>query len=347
MIRIDKAKIYAYSDVINDIDLSVFKEIKETENGKVKTKWINSKINIPGLKYIEYRERNEQIIIETTSKILLDNYYDMITIDTVEQLFDKINNTGIVKIDKTKIDQFNTYSLDITQNIDAHLIGEDLTPGKVINSCATITNDKFETNRYKGKKDDKYRTGIEYRTRLKENNERLIIYDKETEVNRSKKGDKVSKLFWDNVSRPLILRNKFENIVRPEMNIRSKDRMREYLKTDNFIQILQSKEQPLYKIFSKIKRYDYSQLELFNYPDHYKWYMIEKIEGRKSIIKKCDYNIELIRGYMRQYLEAKNISRYIREYSLLITEMLMENNNEVFISKEIIEKFEQQLKMAI
>jgi hypothetical protein len=347
MIRVDTTKIYAFGDAIIDIEYKSFKEHTEKEDGKTEIYYEKKNTGIPGLKSIVYKKRQEKFILELSSKILLDDYYNMITIDTVERVFDTINSSGIIKVNNSKIDQFFVYSLDVTQNIDASVIMNDCTPGKLINACSTLTNDKYTPDRYKGKGEDKYRTGIVWKTHLKENNERLIIYDKETEINRSNKGDKVSRLFWNNVSRPDVLRNKFKNIVRPEMNIRSKDRMREYLKTDNFIQILQSTETPLYNQFSKVKRYDYNQMKIFDDFIGWKLYQIEKRFGRETIIKIFNCDIELIYGFLRQILPTGNISRYKREYSELLTEMQMTKDVGVSLTKQIIENFQEQLKMAI
>ena len=336
---IDSIKIYSSFDILKDIDLDTFINSQKKLKGKlIGEKYTKTDFNTPGLKYIEYdpfAKEPEQIIIQLSAKILKDKYFELININTIDQVLDSINNTNALKIDKSKADQLFIHSADFTKNVNC-----SYTPGQIIGACKTITNDRYMVETYKGSKDNKNKTGIVFRGKQKTFNERLIIYDKETELKKDTK-------FLKEVSKPIELIKQFSNVTRTEINVTSHRKLKELCKTDNnLLLILQSNEVPVYKIFNKINHFDYRQLEIFNYPDHYKLYMIEKIEGRKGIIQKLNYDPELVRDFLKKVLGSKNVSRYMKEYSQLITEMKMNENGNVELTNDIIKEFEILLKIA-
>lgn len=336
---IDSIKIYSSLDTLKDISLDTFINSQKKLNGKlISEKWIKTDFNKPGLKYIEYdplAKEPEQIIIQLSAKILKDNYFQLININTIEQVLDAINSTNALVIDNSKADQLFVHSADFTKNVTCSYL-----PGQVIDACKTITNDRYMVETYKGSKDNKNKTGIVFRGKQKTFNERLIIYDKETELKKDTK-------FLKEVHKPLELLRQFSNVTRTEINVTSHRKIKELCKTDNnLMNILQSKQVPVYTLFNKIKHFDYKQLEIFNYPDYYKLYMIEKIEGRKNIIQKLNYDPELVRDFLKKVLGSKNVSRYVKEYSQLITEMKMNENGSVELTNDIINEFEILLKTA-
>lgn len=336
MIRADSMKIYAPADVITDICRDNFNHSTQTAGNteKLQTDKLIAFGNMSGLKRIEIDQKSNQLQIELSAKILMDNYFELINKNTIEQVFDNINASGIIQIDKSRLNEFNTHSIDFTQNLKGQH-----KPHEYMDTCRMIINGKYICETYKGVNDNKNKTGITFRGKQKSFRERMIVYDKFTEITKDKK-------FVQSLNKQLPVINQFAGITRVENNVSQHRKIRELTETsNNLISILNSTAKPNYKLFQKIKGKEFIQTELFGLPETMKLYEIEKRYGREKIITDLGSDPDLIKDFLKSRLNAKNISRYVREYFALLNEMQRVDRDSEF-DNEIMTEFEYLLKTA-
>lgn len=144
--------------------------------------------------------------------------------------------------------------------------------------------------------------------------DRIIFYDKRNEIMRD---DKIQKY---------INPDRFSNILRVESNLKSFLQLRKYLKIGkkNLLnRVLNSNEKVNFNIFNNVtKTFDNIS---FNYSENMKLKEIEKIKGRKVIIKENKYKPDLIRNYIKEkFSKNSNIGQYYRGYQNLLFYMLKE-----------------------
>lgn len=335
MIRLDTIHLYADADILRNMNADHFiREIQQnTKNDNYsKCNMVSKSIGIPGLNQIVHDELNNQLRIKLSAKILGPDYFNLININTIDQVADTINRSGIIEIDKSKIDQLYLNSLDVTNNLNC-----GYTPDQVIQALNTISNHRYIIDPYQDKNNC---TGIVFRGRVKTYKERQIIYDKHTEI---KNDQKLLKTIPDQNQ----FLQRFENISRVECNITSHKRIRQIFRTDNnLVNVLNSESTPNYQLFEKIKKNNGFQSELFELSESQKLYEIEKLYGRIYIAEQLNYDIKLIRIFLRKHLTAKNISRYVREYTEVINHIKVKNGFNPEVIQAIICSFENQLKIS-
>lgn len=337
MIRTDSMKIFAPADVITDYDLNCFNHTTKTA-GQTKTKQTDKHEafgNVSGLKRIEIDNRTNTVQLELSAKILLDNYFDLININTIEQVFDTINKTGIIEIDKSRLNDFSVHSLDFTQNLK----GQEQ-PHVYMDTCRMIINGKYITETYKGTGDNRHKNGIVFRGKQKSFKERMIVYTKADEIKKDKK-------FIQSLNNSLKVISQFNGITRVENNVCQHRKIRELTGVNNrLIDILTATATPNYKLFQKIKGKDFIQTELFRLPDSMKLYEIEKEYGRRHIIQELNFDIDLIKDFIKSRLgEKSKPNRYYRDY-FAVMDTMQRADRDTEIDNTVMAEFELLLKTA-
>lgn len=334
MIRIDSIKIRGPEVVVNDIDINRFQHVEttDTEDRLIKDNYTIDKksIAVSGLNSILFNAKNNTIQIALSSKILGNDYYDLINQNNIEKVFDTINNTGIVNINKSELNKFVIDTVDFTTNVKGNY-----TPNEFINTMQLMSiNSKYNIDVFKGcSGEDKHKTGIVFRGQQKSFNERCIMYAKEVEIIKDQE-------FMKSIKNPLIFLNEFKNVLRVESNMREHRKIREYTNTGNtLISVLESSAiNPNYKLFQKIKSQSGWQTNLFDYSEDTPLKVIEKLRGRQGIIEDLNYDFILIKEFLKKHFSEKsNISRYIAEYKKVANQLLKEKKPDINQDKIIIE----------
>lgn len=315
MIRLDSTKIGLPIDVMRSYDKSLFfEDIKKRDGVELSRKWKVDNVKA-GLKSIEVNEGKNEVIIEASAKILLDDYYDGITINNIERVFDEVNNTGLIELDVNKsIDDGKIYRTDATDNLE---IKENA--GKYIDAIGIVSgvNGKYKTTSYKQVSKNE---GIVMNADFKTFKERLIFYKKGAELLKS-----YNKAFFSELDKKgsagKVL-EQFKNTLRCESNNTTFEKIRQRFGVTemNLIDILESSKRVNYDLFQKITS-PIVQLDLFSdIYDGLPFYKIEKIEGRKAIIEKLNYDINLIKIFIERHVKG-DIYSYLRQYKELIYSM--------------------------
>lgn len=265
-----------------------------------------------GIKYLFIGE--SEIKIEGSAKALGQNYLEGININTIEQYLHEINKSGLIEIDKnTFIENAVVYRADITDNLKVKNIEKTLMDLKILSA-----NNYYDTK--------PYHSGMVITSRHKKDKERLIAYDKFSDVSKDTIANRELAKVFDI--------NKARNVFRIESNNKTFRRLRTNLnlsnnKTPTLLDVLQSESKPNYNIFtkmfeikpeSKIKTYGAIQmlLEL-----GYKQHQIEKELGMRAIVESYNYNFETIKTMLNMTTKGRN-PRKEQQYRKLIEIMRLE-----------------------
>lgn len=311
MIRLDSIKIEVPESAIKHVG----KGLPHTMNmlGEVITSEIYSvpKNQLPfGVRSIQVRERDgsRTAIVETSAKILKDQYYDMITENTVDRYLHELNKNGLVLFTPELIDSSRVLTMDVTQNLQ---IGNMIPSYVSAMSCIPIT-DKYNVTAYKGTGN----MGVVWAGKQKSFKERQIFYDKLKDIARD------NKLRKHVHSKDL---QRFKGVLRVEGNFTSFKKIREYTGTDNVLMdVLKSDKNVNVLLFDKITRnVSTVNLSLLSEWDGMPLYQIEKREGQKGIIRTFDYDMVKIRAFIRDRVSG-NISAYLKSYRNLCNAMKRE-----------------------
>lgn len=341
MIRIDSIKIEAPDDVLMNIDKSRFDiDMKTDPDGHLVKDILTidgKNINTIGLNSIQYNNRKNLMSLSLSSKILKDDYFDLININTVDQVFDTINKTGIVEINKSQLDKFKIHTVDFTTNIKGSHKPDDYIQALQLMSL----NSRYKVDTFKGAGSNKHKTGIVFTGRQTSFKERCIMYDKHTEIVKDKN-------FISGLKSPLQVINQFSNVLRIENNVCQHSKVREYTLTDNtLISVLNSQAVlPNYKLFQKIKNLSGVQTDLFSFDPDMKLLQLEKIYGQQTIIKELCFDFGLIKEFISKHVKG-NISGYVRQYRQIANDLLNSQNQVTGQNEnDIIFELENLLKVA-
>ena len=236
-------------------------------------------------------ESENGCVIECSSKILKQDYFNMITQDSLEQFIEQINYSQLIRFDKNKfIDSASVLSCDITKNIQLE------NNASVLNYLSSVAilpiGDKHNVYNYKsiGNK------GVTWNGKQTSFKERMTFYSKELDVKRDKQ---LQKYLTSNQLK------QFNNVLRTETNFTQFATIRKYTNSNSLLlqDILSSTENPNLLVFDKItKRINFDvDLKLFTEWQGMTLHQIEKLEGRKNIVKQLGGDMTKI----KQFLESK------------------------------------------
>jgi len=285
------------------------------KTGEIRTIKVWNGKGVLGLKYISIGETD--IEIEFSAKILKEKYLEGINKNTLERLVTEINNSGLIKIDANKfIDSAIVYKIDITDNIKPTDINKSILDLKIFSA-----NEKYTFT--------PHHTGLVITSKHKNDQERLILYDKFSDVSRPIKANIELGKHW-NI-------NEAKGIFRVESNNRTFKRIRRnlalqknetyYVKetarktstqkvlsnaTPYLKDVLESKANPNYDIFRKMfhieetpKNKIYGEIQQMKKLG-YKQHQIERELGMRQVIKCCNNDFETIKSFLRSTTKGTN-----------------------------------------
>ena len=319
MLNIDSCKLKINDNSIKDMNKSCFLTDKKTdyEGTILKDNQELIKDYLPfGVKAINLNNITKEVILEFSAKILKEKYFENINKNNIECVFENLNNTGIsfnanTIIDNAEILRFdNTYNLTVKEPVSSYL---DYMRGYRLNSRYSVS--EFDTSVIFTK--DVKTPALK---------ERVIFYDKQKDVMRDKELHK-----FVNV-------NQFENVLRAETNIRSFSAIRKLLdikKEKNNIRetillkdILNSNQKPISIIFDSITNAEPSLFDEYRNKD----YMISdivQIEGLKSIVASCNYDMKIIKTFVRQHTKKRTSVSYWNGKFKRILRMITAEKNQI------------------
>ncbi|MBE6214075.1 MAG: hypothetical protein E7131_05285 [Rikenellaceae bacterium] len=211
MIKFDKIKIVSSIANVKSLNEDVF-ENKVKDGCIVEQRYT---MMSPYYLYIEADYREQELILEFTGKILKDDYKDLIHINNIHTCLSNINDLGLCSLDIDGILQ------------DGVIVKADVCMDVDYPDCKTLTeNLRASVGNFK-----KYLVRnigdnfvIEKNVQTKSYKRRLTIYDKGKEL--QKAGNRSFILSLDN---PQLLLDYFNDKIRFELNLNSKEQIRRSL----------------------------------------------------------------------------------------------------------------------
>lgn len=321
MIRIDSVKlklpidaILGYSDTLEHNQKLVGDVVMQTIRNTTKK---HKQLGIKKFTITEGRanESENGCVIECSSKILKQDYFNMITQDSLEQFIDQINYSQLIQFDKNRfIDSASVLSCDITKNIQLE------NNASVLNYLSSVAilpiGDKHNVGYYKsiGNK------GVTWNGKQTSFKERMTFYSKELDVKRDKQ---LQKYLTSNQLK------QFDNVLRTETNFTQFATIRKYTNSNSLLlqDILSSTENPNLLLFDKItQRINFDvDLRLFTEWEGMTLQQIEKLEGSKNIVKLLGGDMTKIRAFLESKVKGK-ISRYIKYYRDIAYKLQIQNS---------------------
>ena len=345
MISIDSNKILLPFDCLDAFNPDAFDNSTRKRKGQILQDKYTVKSPIPGLKSIEVNPGANKVIIETSAKILKDNYLQGLNLNTLEQYTDTINSTGLVHIKRANIDQAKILAVDTTQNIawNERTSFSDLIHS--IQLCSVnpkYSNDLFNTRNNQGLVFTGNQTSIKCR---------MTIYNKYIELIAKKE----NKLFLESCNNPNKLLDQAKGIIRVEQNNTSFASIRSRLKVadNNIVSVLNSNENPNFKLFESITSlHSLEQLELFERYRNKDMTIgeIVRMEGMRNIIEKCNYDKILLKEFLKSLSDKWDAWYYDRNgkpgFKTVLQRMRFEKHNTESFYFKTFNDFKELLKVA-
>jgi len=224
VVKFDRLKLVSHVDNIIINDDKVFE--RSVKDGRV----ISMKFHqeIPFLLMIKIDYLKDECVLEFSGKVLGADYPCLISSDTIDKCFENINNLGFCKINIEEMMNAQVVACDVTQDIQCdnfsqltsyirgHIISYRLFNCK--ETCGNIT--------------------IEKNVVTKKCKKRMIIYDKQREMANAKNRRFIQEHGLEGV---------FDNVCRFEINLNSKEQIRNALELtgNTLLSVLKSDANPI------------------------------------------------------------------------------------------------------
>lgn len=327
MATLDSIKILAPLGTVGGFNPDLYRHQTESEfNRQTTDKSVLRGSNTVGLKSVTIDRMKDNIVLEMSAKVLLNDYSRGLTVDTVEMAIANINRSGDIKLTPDFIGQADVLRIDVTDNIRPQLTGSNFY--KALASIPVAK--KYHVDLF----DTKTNLGLVFKGNQKSIRDRMIIYDKQTDlINDSK--------FRKSVNTHKVL-NDFKGIARVESNHSQFKQFNKFYGTRNLIAILNSNYPLNHNIFDRItSRANDTELSLFGQFEGMKWNQIEKFIGRKGIIEMFNYDWSAIERFIRAY----NRNNY-RSYKTELMKTYRQMQESRGVNYSIIDDIKNQLKLV-
>ena len=235
MLKIDKIKIVSNIRNISNINEDKFTTI--IKDGCITEQKFTSLS--PYLLYIEADLREQELVIEFSSKILHNNYPHSINTTNIRECLSTINTLGLCDIDiDSIIEDGSVVKVDVCQDIDYH---------DCKGLCKSIRSSISNYRAYTAKLNGTNLT-IDKTANTKSLKRRIIIYDKAKELTKA-----TNRRFIESLTDKQAVLDHFNGKIRFEMNLNSKEQIRQCLKvTDTSINaVLNTEADPIWDFLSE------------------------------------------------------------------------------------------------
>lgn len=286
MVNLDSIKIGFSKRLVSQFNHDYFKNNIETTNeGVVLRDKLICRVDksVIGLKQIEFDKLSQKGSIELSAKYLGRDYPKGININTISQVVDKLNKSGIIQFDKNSfIERSELLRCDVTDNIkptNSNLVFSTLGSFPIPAKYSKVVYNE-PTNK-----------GVTWKGNQKTVRDRIIFYDKMLDIQKDKflKGN------------PYFL-NEFSGVVRVESNLSDFETLRKYFGSRYLIDVLMSESKVNYNHFCKIvKESEKIDLSLFNHFEGMKFSQIRNLIGDIGIIKMNNENWTNVEAFVKRY----------------------------------------------
>lgn len=272
MLKFDKIKLVTNIDNVKITNNDAFDSI--IRDGIVVSQKFHQES--PYLIMIKLDYIANEAVIEFTGKVLKSNYKNLISIDTIRQCFDSINEMGICLIDVEGVMMnAQVVKCDVTKDVEG------------LNIKQVTSYIKSHLSSFQAYQCRKMRNGnliIEKNVTSKKIMKRLTIYDKGKEMTRANNM---------RFSNECGCTDDFEGVCRFEMNLNTKEQIRNALMIEDtgLMSVLSSSANPIYDFMTEVISPSRENISL---PDK-KSYMA------MLVLKDNDYDLEKVEAKMRAF----------------------------------------------
>lgn len=297
MLKFDKMKLVTKIDYISDIDYSKF-ILNSKEDSILYYKYQQER---PFYLLVMVNYQHNELVLEFTGKILLDNYTNLIDIYTAKDCLSQINRLGICHLNVESImTDSNVVKCDITKDIKCGSMQDIIT-----NVRQNLTNyKKWITKPYK-----KEGVALENVVKTPRYKKRLIIYDKAKELQSAD-----NRHFLNAVSNSEEILSYFKDKIRFELNINTIDQIRHLLNIPNnsLLVVLTSNANPILSVIDEAIKYNDCQQRTMTLRDY----------EHSLLLKECNFDMGAVEAKVRA-LSAKttSITRVMRVYKNIYKQM--------------------------
>ena len=245
--------------------------------------------------------QHNELVLEFTGKVLLDNYTNLIDTYTAKDCLSQINRLGFCYLDVDSImEDCNVVKCDVTKDIECNQM-QDI-----------ITNVRQNLSNYKKWVTKPYRKegiAIENVVKTPRFKKRLIIYDKAKELQSAD-----NRHFLNAVSNPNEILSYFNDKTRFELNINTMDQIRNLLNVpcNSLSAVLASAANPILSVIDEAIKYNDCQHRPMNLRDY----------EHCLLLKECNYDMNAVEAKVRT-LSAKttSITRVMKVYKDLYSQI--------------------------
>lgn len=302
MVTFDKLKLVASIDAIEVINEDKFQ--KEVKSGRpVSLRYFQE---VPFLLLVKVDFLRHEVVVEFCGKVLGKEYPKLISSDTIKTCFDNINALGYFHLDIDAMMEADVVKADVTKDvrgIDAKqlnsYIGSHITNYKMY-LCQTFKNGNLVINKNvtssKAKK-------------------RMTIYDKAKEMDKAKNKDFVEAHH---------LEHSFDNTSRIELNLNSKQQVREalHIPDNKLSSVLASTASPICDFVTKVIEPTSNPVDLSD----------RKTYITMLVLKDCDFDLEKVEAKIRELYpnRGRKLKTLMEPYRSMMSQMRGENTDEFY-----------------
>ncbi len=293
MITFDKLKIVADIGAIEVYDKNQFETILKGDE-VISLQFYQEH---PYLLMIKVNYVKREVVIEFCGKILGKDYPKLITSRTILQCFETINALGFVK-------------LDIEAMMDADVVKCDVTKDVRVSDVPQFTQYvRNHISNYQQYLSRKLRNGnlvVEKNVVSRKTKKRMTIYDKQKEMDRAENRAFVEANGLD---------GEFNGVCRFELNLGSKEQIRNALRIDNtkLKTVLSAEANPIADFLDDVIQDQTTST--VSIPDR-------KAYVTMLILKDCDNDLEKVEAKMREfYRRGTSISAVMAPFRAMLEKM--------------------------
>lgn len=305
MITFDKLKIVTSIDYIDHFSTKHFVAMTKFDE----VIYYKYQQKTPYLLLIMLDYQHNELVIEFSGKILLDNYPRLINSETINQCLLNINKLNICKLDVEAIlHNSDVVKCDVTKDIECDTSTINRLIGQSIVNYAKWS--------FRGHKNGCVIENIVSTPKYKK---RLSIYNKSNELRKATNTNFINSL--DN-SQGVV--EYYENKTRFELNLNTKYLIRQLLNIPNnsLQNVLSAKTNPILSVVDEAVKFENKQYRTHSLRDY----------ERELLLRECDFDLVKVEAKVRA-LSSKNtsIKRVMQPYRELYAQITSTNSPAVDI----------------
>lgn len=259
----------------------------------------------PGLNKVVLDFSREQVVINGSAKILADDYFKGININTIEQAIAAMNRSGVLELDsESLIHEGQFKNIDITNNIDIRSGG--YTMNEALDALQfSFSNTAFHAKRYDRQKGGQWvNRGIVFTGTQKTEKNRQIFYDKLADLMKAP-----NRGFLASLRDPAKMISEAGHVLRCEVNNTALESIRKRLQTTGtgILHVLNSTAPANLNFLNKVlQQPNPEQIRLFSQYQGQDLDDIVRMEGYRHIIRELNYNPDLLKAFVKQHTSEEN-----------------------------------------